>query len=333
MMRRRTLLCGVVGMLLCGGVLLLYSYGGNKRATSVYMSARNQRMMDDQCWVYMHLNKSGGSTIKHILSRWSEKYTTYSSEPWKKGADFAAEQAKQLLGEELDFIAGGYAEGLRPFVNNRCKWFTIFRHPVPRLVSAYVYCHDHIDQLCHTSEVNSSRVDLVTFAKHWGNFGVRQLALSLVNVTEVMDDAVATESQASMPGWYILKEYLERGGSALEVADGGVGERLPDRALYDMLTPARELLRLNYTAVGILEKFDETLDLFDRALGIPGLHWHKLYAKQGQSNRDRHFATLKKKALAEAWVSAEVKQYIGLDLLLYEHAVDIFNEQKRIYGV
>lgn len=38
-------------------------------------------------------------------------------------------------------MTGPYMEIVRPPVSeDKCKWFTVFRHPVARVVSAYFYC-------------------------------------------------------------------------------------------------------------------------------------------------------------------------------------------------
>lgn len=71
-----------------------------------------------------------------------------------------------------------------PFVTNtrrryggeRCQGFTMFRHPIPRVVSAYFYCKKAPeDPLCATSVMRAKNVDLLTFVQHWGNFGLRSV--------------------------------------------------------------------------------------------------------------------------------------------------------------
>lgn len=347
--RLASLLFGWLTFVLCG------NGGGINSATLVLANTLRRKeagdgssptlvteeVSDHQCWIFTHLQKCGGTTIKAIIhQRWGKRRSIYDSEQWKAGDDKTMQYAKHLLrGRRWEVIAGGYTEGLRPYVGDQCKWFTMFRHPVSRLVSAYFYCRTSpSDMACGSKVVNANNVDLVTFAKHWGNFALRQFALSLVDVGDVIQDAMDTSSAVTdnsklkNPGWYILKEYLERKGQAFEVSDGR-GEELPDRAMYDMLQPTRELLRRNFTAVGILENFDETLELFNRALGMPDLDWQKSFSNQGIGNVDRIYEKEKKKVLVEAWTNAEIKKYIGLDLLLYEHAVAVFNEQKKLHGI
>ena len=245
-------------------------------------------------------------------------------------------------GKRWNVIAGGYAEALRRSraAAEKCQWFTLFRHPVPRMVSAYYYCQRSTkDQACASEVVNATDVDLQTFAKHWGNFAVRQFALNLVDITDVMEFSktdVAREqlprsitSDSTIPGWYLLKMYL----NFLADPEASPHGQIPDLALYEMLQPAQDLIRDNYTAVGILEEFDTTLSLYDVALSIPGIDWHTQFARQGKKTVERKYADQEAVSLAEAWTNTEIRKYMQLDILLYEHAVDVFREQSQAYGV
>lgn len=65
-----------------------------------------------------------------------------------------------------------------------------------------------------------------------------------------------------------------------------------------MLIPTLDLLRNNYTAVGILEEFDDTLELFDRALGMMDLDWRKMFHMHGIQNSDYTYKRGKEELLA-----------------------------------
>ena len=93
------------------------------------------------------------------------------------------------------------------------------------------------------------------------------------------------------------------------------------------------MIRDNYTAVGILEEFDTTLSLYDVALSIPGIDWQTQFARQGKKTVERKYADQEAASLAEAWTNTEIRKYMQLDILLYEHAVDVFREQSQAYGV
>ena len=88
------------------------------------------------------------------------------------------------------------------------------------MVSAYYYCKESPkDQTCASEVVRAKDVDLVTFAKHWGNYATRQFSLSLVPVHDVLEfsrtDAVKemlpprAKRPSDLPGWYLIKLYLD----------------------------------------------------------------------------------------------------------------------------
>ena len=69
----------------------------------------------------------------------------------------------------------GYTQALR--LDSRfdnCAWFTMFRNPIPRLVSVF-YCRKRrIGRTCATRQMpEEAHHDIIAFAKHWGNFAVR----------------------------------------------------------------------------------------------------------------------------------------------------------------
>ena len=282
----------------------------------------------DQCWVYTHLNKAGGSTVKKMLkNHWGPRYYTYSGGIWKMGNDYSQTIAEKLAhGEEWNVIAGGYVESLRRMssVGSKCRWFTVFRHPITRMVSAYQYCRKTPwDQLCADHVLDARDVDLATFAKHWGNYAMRQFVLSFVSIDDVMKYAHADaddEAGKDPPGWYWVRMYLEDQTQDLN------NEDIPETGMYAMLQPVQDLLRDHYSAVGILEEYNATLSLFNNALEMPGVDWHGLFASVGQVRVNDKHRDEKAALLAEAWTSAEIKKYMQLDLLLYEHVVDLFEQ-------
>lgn len=100
------------------------------------------------------------------------------------------------------------------------------RHPVNRVVSAYYYCRQHKhswDPLCASSVMSSTEASLVDFAEHWGNYGLRQFAMSLVPASDVLryvDEIIGENQPATLdgapvddiPSWFLLKSYLRHLG-------------------------------------------------------------------------------------------------------------------------
>eukprot|EP00752_Nemacystus_decipiens_P016383 g14645.t1 len=324
------------------------------------------------CWIFMHLQKCGGSTVKKLLAdRWGPRYFVYDSMRWKFGDKFSREFGEKLAsGKPWNVMTGGYTEALRraPAVDDSCRFLTLFRHPISRLVSAYFYCQDlEADVACASNIVRARDVDLLTFAKHWSNFAVRQFALSMVPADDVMAYVRTPEARALLPesiesvddvaGWYLMKMYLERpeadvrgvasgqqpqwGTTAVksretEQTEEGEEEEdanIPDAQMFDFLEPAQALLSNGYAAVGILEHWNTTLSLFDKALEMPEMDWQHDFQEEGRQNVDVRFEDLKAETLEKAWTDPELKRYLHLDLLLYEHAVAVFHEQARSYGL
>ena len=293
----------------------------------------------DKCWVYTHLNKAGGSTLKKVLKTiWGQRLFIYSGGTWHGGSSKAQSIAEELVrGDKWSVVAGGYTESLRRSgaVGSKCKWFTMFRHPVSRMVSAYYFCK--YSPSCARDIVDPNRVDVVTFAKHWGNYSMRQFVLSFMSIDDVLThthtDAVQEKLPQSgkplhnIPPWYLVKMYVDAH------TQESISESIPDAAFYAMLQPVQDLLRDQYSAVGILEEFNTTLSLFNAALQMPGVDWHEQYMTVGAVNVDNRHADEKVATLADAWTNSEIKKYLQLDLILYEHAVAIFHQQTRAYGV
>lgn len=168
--RRRQFLSRATKVLLCCGGLLwcllgYYNLFGSNRtyfplaAAAVDHDDAHQTLTMEtatppdsaDCWAYTHLQKAGGTTIKNLLfDFWGTKSTTYDSYQWKKGQGYADSVAVSLASPTgLNAVAGGYPEALRNTLALRadgtgnessCRWFTVFRHPVSRLLSAFYYC-------------------------------------------------------------------------------------------------------------------------------------------------------------------------------------------------
>ncbi|CAN0244294.1 unnamed protein product [Scytosiphon promiscuus] len=329
------------------------------------VGASDEGQSPQTCWVFSHMNKSGGQTVKLMLRHtWIRKTFQaiegiYDSSQWIKSGAYA----ERFLRHNYTLTTGGYTEGLRPRGEQPCTWFTVFRHPVSRVVSAYFYCkHSARDQLCASHIVDAREVDLLTFAEHWGNYGARQFLLAFVLPEEVLasnvgsdisacgDQREALGRRATCPGWYRLKLYVERqstcSGLGLqyekeESACEPGQESLTESWLLKFLQPIEDILATKYAAVGVLEEWETTLLLFNATLGIPGVDWPKMLAGGTQKNAyhaqklsdGTFYEDPKVEMLRQAWIDPELKKLLWFDLLLYDHAVQIFHRQVEARGL
>lgn len=333
------------------------------------VSLRKTDETEDDCWVFQHLHKSGGMTIRRIMNppkgdiQADGDIVGYGSDEWRLGRAFRdGTLAPKLLYERRYRIAtGGYTAALRlsPGLAGGCKFFTVFRHPVHRLVSAYYYCRSpkhSWDPLCASSVMDATQADLVAFAEHWGNYAARQMAMAFVPADDVLryvDEAAGEDRPAMLngvlvediPSWFLLKLYLRHrhqqgggqssGGGEKEeghrfaVAGADLDALNDDAALSELMDSIQDLLRDNFTAIGVVEDFGTSMKLFDAAGVIPGKTWAYTYRKLGAANRNEARETEGGAALRHALVSKEIKKYLRLDLLLYDHAVGVF--QNMVY--
>lgn len=347
------LLCGTLSLLMVFFGLALTSLGGGPPppctddtrklvVSETTATAKTfQPKQPSSCLIFTHLQKCGGTTIKDVLLDGRDtKWVIYDSPQWQKGDTWRDSFAKALISSGRIVAMGGYTEALRRSTEtqDRCEWFTVFRHPIPRLVSAFYYCQKRPqDNLCGTRYMPAeARTDVVAFAKHWGNFGLRQFAMGMVPADDVLayvkmgevgeiEKASTTTEMYGNSGWYLLKMYLDgKAGDAVHASE-------PDSVMYDMLQPAKDLLRERYAVVGILEEFNTTLRLCSAALDTQGMDW--LGAADKVANIGTMYEDQGAAVLVDAWASEELKRHIHLDLLLYDYAVELFHAQVQLHGV
>ncbi|CAN0281833.1 unnamed protein product [Ectocarpus fasciculatus] len=304
---------------------------------------------DFGCWVFTHTKKAGGSTvrsmlykiIKHIIPPLSG-YAVFDDFQWKSGQKYSEKYRRR----NNTVMWGGHTEGLRRFEAPRiCKWFTTFRHPVSRVVSAYLYCQRNSrDTLCASMVLKADTTDLITFAKHWGNFGLRQMSLGFIVPEEVMaahvDDSVCTlDGENICPAWYRLKLFLQskanetaqiEGESATTVVGGS---KVYELWMHRFLRPVQEVLSSKYAAVGLVEQWDKSMNLFNKALKVPNFDWSTTSGSMGRTNANTHTEVEQAQLLSRSWWDPELRSVLWLDILLYDYAVSIFNRQIDEYGV
>lgn len=106
-----------------------------------------------------------------------------------------------------------------------------------------------------------------------------------------------------------------------------------DPSLYKLLESALDIISSRYAAVGILEDFNTTMYLFDRALGIPNFSWPDEIQKVGTVNSDDKKAEEEHNARLKLSTDPVLKKFIWLDIILYEHALSVHAKQVNEYGL
>ena len=212
----------------------------------------------------------------------------------------------------------------------------IFREPTSRLVSAFRWCtwEQPQDVLCEGYMANMTglsyyemarataeekqelhsrhpllrwtKSSLEAFAQHWGNYETRRL----------MDNALLG----------IECDGKHAGAVAAAFADLG----LPSAGAA--LAVPGTLGRM-FTAVGLLERFDETMGLFTKAVGLQ--HWFSVASRLGQDHMDEQVPLGTNESMEEAVLrlnedareSEAIQGAIAEDVLVYAEVERLFQRQ------
>lgn len=198
------------------------------------------------------------------------------------------------------------------------------------------------DPLCGHEAIDMRTADIVDFAEHWGNYGLRQYVIPYISQDVINSSPAAREcnqridksSGLKCTAWHLVKLHLQDTASSSTPDTDSNDRPLDEEAMYPYLEAAQARLSNDYEAVGLLENFNTSLSLFDKALDLPRLSWQDSYGKLGTVNAARSGQEdTKREVLAQAWTNLAVRRYIALDLLLYDHAVAVHAAQAAEYGL
>jgi hypothetical protein len=221
--------------------------------------------------LFMHQMKSGGVTLRRIIEDQYNQKKIYriDGKRFRKSVesfiDLPAHERKQF-----QVITGHMFFGLHRFVRRPCKYITMLRHPIDRVISLYYY------QLRpqHKFHIPPS--------------------MSLI---DYLEQGVAVNADNGMTRFIAGKD-------STDVPYGQCANELLDRAVANV--------KDHFLAIGLTERFDESLVLFKRAL-----KWEKMPYYHNKLNinplKPQHIQ-LTNEALAA------IKKYNRLDLQLYEYA-------------
>ena len=212
----------------------------------------------------------------------------------------------------------------------------IFREPTSRLVSAFRWCtwEQPMDVLCdgymanmtglsyqemarataeekqelHTRHplLRWTKSSLEAFAGHWGNYETRRLMDNALLGSECDGNHADAVSAA------VADLGLPSAGAAFAVP-GTLGRM--------------------FTAVGLLERFDETMAVFTKAVGLQ--HWFSVAARLGQDHIDEQVPLGTNESMEEAVLrlnedaraSEAIQGAIAEDVLVYGEVERLFQRQ------
>jgi galactose-3-O-sulfotransferase len=147
------------------------------RARASNVRLVNAMLNQNDAVIFLHIPKTGGSTLYHILERHYPPSETVTLDT-PGVARFKELPAAQL--ERYRLIQGHLYFGLHRFVPRRCTYVTFLRRPVDRVLSFYYYARSKPDHYLYRL-LKTERLDLKTLlgrelTEELSNFQTRMLA-------------------------------------------------------------------------------------------------------------------------------------------------------------
>lgn len=307
--------------------------------------------------IFLHQNKAGGATVRNLLMNHSARHnlTLGISDGWDWSQWLQRRPERRVLAwsksmpgkyffiarppDELppifmgDSVLGSPQLSSHCGLRGNCTLVTMFRDPVDRLVSSYMYCRNPDvpgDVLCLTHVCNARRHSLAEWAEHWGRFGLWQLTRSADDVSAWCRGGEANHTCCSKRSprrgvrqlgiWQIQKRFWTA-QSHLRVRD--VAEAV-GRSIEGM-----------FTAVGLFENYSRSVELMGAAMGVPLHRYLRRYAAQmtnTHGRRNARQAEEKLRLLRQARSDARIRAALAEDAVIYQAAKAVFERQWALYN-
>lgn len=289
------------------------------------------------CWVFNHMPKAGSTTTLSLFRTFAgaqkQKRANVGFSPWEDDL-----RLSEIRDGNLTFIWGEYTKSLRAMGSYKnCKWFTLMRHPITRIVSMFLDCkyQSRGDQNCGKGafDFDVEGADLHAFARVYRNESLRQFIMVFFRPQEIRACRAVQAVKRRFPGWFKVGLFVDELYANATNSVYEASSSVEYEAMEMFLQPAIGLIQ-TYAAVAKFEEFDINLQLFTNALKIPGLDWVKTFEHQGIKNVNVHVETDVKEAMvSEAWTDPVLHEILALDIVLYNHAASIFKQQLAMYEV
>jgi len=194
----------------------------------------------DKTILFMHLHKTGGTTIAKLIDRLYKERELYSI----KGRCFreSAKEFKNLTEDHkkrYKVIEGHMFFGMHDFIQRPCVYVAMLREPLERIISNYYWARERPSFQYH-DEIVRTNMDFEEFM-HRG-------------IGPALDNGMTR---------FISGYDLDR------VPYGKFSE--------DMLKIAIENIEKHFLAIGLTEFFDESLIMFKKMIGWARMPYYKQY--------------------------------------------------------
>ncbi|XP_070558878.1 uncharacterized protein [Ptychodera flava] len=290
----------------------------------------------DQTYMFVHNQKSGGTTLKDCIDRITrQKQMARYVGVWDEYEVAKVIHDVNHKHAKSKFYASEYTFGLcDEFNRQNCSYFTLIRDPYERLISCHEFCKRALtDPLCAASDARN--LTLKEWALHQGSYFFRQLQFKPTYACsdKIMRDKISPKINKAKylgrnatrpPCWYRHKLLLD--------------DALNDMEKEVLLNYFLDNLKNWFTVIGITEEYRTTLGLLQQAYNLPFrdlcmnlISMKGLYKVDGKPATPQSKQELIQKLKAELQADPEINRTLYYDVKIYEKAREIFEEEKKQY--
>ncbi|XP_070580294.1 uncharacterized protein [Ptychodera flava] len=281
---------------------------------------------------YVHIPKAAGTTTNRCLENVAKKRKLKKPQNiWMSNYVQFFESLKSGQHKRQRAYFGLFSLGVCDFVDQPCSYFTIFRDPIERTISSYMYCKKASrDPICQAADAEHMTVrqwaltqGSVVFYQllHNPEFCKARYDEEAVGLMEKKDNI--RRRNVDIPCWYkqilLLEERLDREGR--------------NRILDFILSNMEQL----FAVIGLTDKYDETLQMLEKVYALPfysvcagDIKNKAAYKISGDNATDSKTITVEK-LKQDLLEDPEVSEALHEDMEIYKEAVRIFKEQIYIF--
>ena len=242
---------------------------------------KNKLTDEEKPLIFLHIPKAGGTTLNRIISRQYKNNTIFDigARPYENFQKFS--QLSNAKKDKIRYLHGHVPFGLfdksLPVTPN---YITMLRDPVDRIISHYYHTINRASNMLYDDTTSKFMT---------------------------LEDFASGELFSQIPN------YQTRFISGIDDVNPFSGKK---PVTENILEIAKKNLSEQFEAVGIIEKFDESLMLFKNIMGWKNIYYTKQYVSKKRIPRD---------AISRETITA-IEQCNQYDIELYRFAIERFEE-------
>ena len=241
----------------------------------------------DKALIFLHIPKAAGTTLHTIIQRQYSSDVIFDidgSNVQKSIHEFCS--LPQVERQKIRCLKGHMPFGLHRYLSAPVSYITMLRDPVDRIISHYYYVLRSPSHYLH-NQVVANKMSLDDYVSSGISSELNNGQLRLISGVKKVDSVTGNEPVST-----------------------------------NTLNTAKRNISTHFTAVGISERFDESIVLFRKVLGWKNILYFKRNVAKDRPSR----CEISKKTLRT------IMKYNELDMELYEFAEVFFEKQVQEQG-